>query len=166
MNFQEYKKCLNEVRESDLLKLKQLINVHQDIVILGNGGSSAIASHRALDYTNALGKQARTLDSTAMMSCYANDFGWSQTFKLFLERNSDSDTLVILISSSGNSENILNCAQYCVERDLTMITLSGFSVSNKLITEYADKSALSFHVNSSDYGVVECLHDVILHSVV
>ena len=86
-------------------------------------------------------------------------------YRQFLKEFADSDSLVILISSSGNSENILNAAEHCIEKNIEMITLSGFSENNKQKTMTQD-SYLHFWVDSSDYGVVECLHQVILHTVV
>jgi D-sedoheptulose 7-phosphate isomerase len=86
-------------------------------------------------------------------------------YQQFLKEFADKDSLVILISSSGNSENIVNCAKYCIDSKIKMITLSGFSENNKLKT-LTEESYLHFWVDSSDYGVVECLHQVILHTVV
>jgi len=70
-----------------------------------------------------------------------------------------------LISSSGNSKNILNAALFCAGK-YNMITLSGFDSDNKLRTEYRHDSLLHFYVPSKDYGIVEYMHGIILHSVI
>jgi len=86
-------------------------------------------------------------------------------YKQFLSEFVDNKTLVILISSSGNSKNIVNCARWCIQNNVEMITLSGFDINNKLKTLTQD-NFLHFWVNSKDYGVVECIHQIILHTVV
>lgn len=166
MNLLEYKSCLDSINEKDLSLLKAVINHSRHIILLGNGGSNAITCHIAQDYTKALKKRAICFGDSSRLTCYANDYGWEMAYAKFLEEFSDPDSLVILISSSGNSQNIINCAQYCVDNNLKMITLSGFSSDNKLKTSYSDNSLIHFYVNSHDYGIVECLHELILHSVI
>jgi len=136
------------------------------IVILGNGGSNAIASHIAEDYTKALGKRAICFSDGARMSCYANDYGYENAFCQFTKEFSDPDSLVILISSSGNSKNIVNCAQYCSENSIHYALLTGFESGNSIRSSYASGAIHDFWVDSKDYGIVECMHEIILHSVI
>jgi D-sedoheptulose 7-phosphate isomerase len=161
-----YKHCLDRISQDDLDKLKSIIDNYQDIIILGNGGSNAISCHIAEDYTKALGKRALCFGDSARMSCYANDYGWDNAYTKYIEHFKTNQTLVILISSSGNSANIINAAQYCVENNIPIIILSGFSHNNKLNINFTDKSLLSFYVDSNDYGIVECIHELILHSII
>ena len=132
---------------------------------MGNGGSNAITGHVAQDYTKALGKKAICFCDSSRLTCYANDYGWENAYTEFLRQFAEKDSLVILISSSGNSKNILNAAQFCAGK-YNMITLSGFDSDNKLRTEYRHDSLLHFYVPSKDYGIVEYLHGIILHSVI
>lgn len=165
MNLQNYKHCLNQIDEKHLLELKDIIDSYQDIIILGNGGSNAISCHIAQDYTKMLGKRVLCFGDSSRLSCYANDYGWDHAYQKFIEHFATDKTLVILISSSGNSQNILNCAEYCIGKH-EIITLSGFDPNNKLRTLYSSKSLSHFYVESTDYGIVECLHELILHSVI
>lgn len=165
MDLIKYKECLENLNQDNLNKLKEIIFRYRDIIILGNGGSNAISSHMAEDYTKMLNKRAICFGDSARMSCYANDYGWENSYKMFLEHFANGDTLIILISSSGNSPNIINAASYCKENNISMITMSGFSKENKLKSEFGDNSLLHFWVDSTDYGIVECLHELILHSV-
>ena len=165
MNLQEYKNCLDIVDAQDLAVLKNIVDTGYKFILLGNGGSNAITCHIAQDYTKALGKRAVCFGDSSRMSCYANDYGWDQAYTEYLKQFADPDTIVILISSSGNSKNILNAAQFCVDNKLTFVTMSGFDKNNQLRTQYSNKS-LHFYVPSHDYGVVECLHELILHSVI
>lgn len=159
--------ALNELNQTDLEYLKKVVLRNtSEIIIFGNGGSNAISAHMAEDYTKALSKKGIAFTDGARLTCYANDYGYENAFKQYLQEFSTSNSLVILISSSGNSKNILNCAQYCVENNLDFITLSGFNTNNSLRLLYKDKALIDFWVNSRDYGVVECVHEIILHSVI
>ena len=73
---------------------------------------------------------------------------------------------MILISSSGNSENILNCARWCDSNNIDTLTLTGFSETNKLKSMNLDNRLINYWVDSCDYGIVECVHTIFLHMVV
>ena len=163
MNIDDLKRCLNDIREEDLEKLKDIILSKEKIIILGNGGSNAISSHISQDYTKALGKKALSFSDASRLTCYINDYGMENAYSKFIEHFAEPETLIILISSSGNSDNIVNAANYCIGKH-DIITLSGFNKNNKL-NSYSDKSLLSFWVDSSEYGVVESIHEIILHSL-
>jgi D-sedoheptulose 7-phosphate isomerase len=87
-------------------------------------------------------------------------------YKIFLENFADEKTLCILISSSGESQNILNCCAYCLENNIDFVILTGFSLNNKVKTKYENYSKLSLYVESNSYGVVECVHQIFLHSII
>ena len=163
MNIEDLKRCLNEVSNSDLDKLRDIILSKEKIIILGNGGSNAISSHISQDYTKALGKKALSFSDASRLTCYINDYGMESAYSKFIEHFAESETLIILISSSGNSDNIVNAANYCIGKH-DIITLSGFNKKNKL-NSYSDKSLLSFWVDSAEYGIVEIIHEIILHSL-
>lgn len=164
MNIDDLKRCLNDIKYEDLEKLKDIISSKDKIIILGNGGSNAISSHISQDYTKALGKKALSFSDAARLTCYINDYGIEKAYCKFIEEFAEPDTLIILISSSGNSDNIINSAKYCLDK-YDMIILSGFDRNNKL-NSYSNKSLLSFWVDSKDYGIVEITHETILHSVI
>lgn len=163
MKIEELTMVLNKIEPSTLLKLKELVVSHRKIIILGNGGSSSIASHISQDYTKKLGKCAFTFSDSSRLTCYINDYGMELAYRQFLQEFSETGTLVILISSSGNSANILNCADYCKTTGLGFITVTGFDEQNLLRRNFASDSLLDVWVDSKDYGVVECAHQVILH---
>lgn len=165
MNLQEFKSCLNGFTPAQQSKLTEIVSRHTNIIILGNGGSSAVASHIAEDYTKMLGKRATTFSDSARLTCYANDYGWENAYKMYLQHFLLSESLVILISSSGKSKNVLNAADYVVDKS-SLITMSGFDNDNPLKTLFADKSLMHFYVPSKDYGIVEIMHNLILHSVI
>jgi D-sedoheptulose 7-phosphate isomerase len=165
MNIQDLKNCLDQINQNDIDKLKELVDSKTNIIILGNGGSNAIASHISQDYTKALGKKSVSFSDSSRLTCYINDYGMDEAYVKFLEHFCENDFLVILISSSGNSPNIINAAEYCKTNKIDFVTLSGFDLDNKL-NRFSDLSKLNFWVDSFDYGIVECLHQIILHSVI
>ena len=165
MNLNEFQSAFNKIEQKDIDELKSIVLKHNKIIILGNGGSNSIASHISQDYTKKLEKRSFSFSDPSRLTCYINDYGMEQAYKQFVSEFADKDTLVILISSSGNSKNIVNAAYWCISEGVTMVTLSGFSRDNHLKTLTED-SYLHFWVDSRDYGVVECLHQVILHTVV
>lgn len=164
MKIEELKRCLEEIDSNSISILEDLIDVHDSVIILGNGGSNSIASHISQDYTKKLGKRAVAFSDPSRLTCYINDYGMENAYVKFLEHFSQPGHLIILISSSGESPNILNAAEFCVKSSLPLITLSGFSESNTLRTKYGQYSLLDFWVDSSDYGVVENIHQIILHT--
>lgn len=146
--------------------LKSLVGNFKKIIIIGNGGSNAIASHISVDYTKFLKKQAISFSDAPRLTAYINDYGRDEAYKQFISEFVDihnQDTLVILISSSGNSMNIVNAAYYCQQYFIPFITLSGFDKLNKLNSTKAD---FSYWVDSKSYGIVECAHEILLHSIV
>lgn len=143
--------------------LKSLILGFKKIIILGNGGSNAIASHISVDYTKFLKIPTLTFSNAPMLTAYTNDYGQDEAYKCFLSDFYTPDTLVILISSSGNSSNILNAAYYCEDNNISFIALSGFDSNNKLNQTNA---IFKYHVSSKSYGVVEMAHEIMLHSIV
>lgn len=148
--------------------LKDIITspIYKKIIIIGNGGSNSIASHISQDYTKQLGKRAFSFSDPSRLTCYINDYGRDEAYKQFVKEFADKeDTLIILISSSGNSMNILNTADYCESNEISWISLSGFASTNLLCSRPAEHRLLNFYVPSKDYGVVECVHQIFLHSI-
>lgn len=144
-------------------ELKSLVRKFKKVIILGNGGSNAIASHISVDYTKFLKIPTTTFTNTSMLTAYTNDYGQDEAYKYFLSDFYTPDTLVIFISSSGNSKNIINAVSYCETHNIPFIALSGFDFNNKLNQTSA---IFKYHVSSKSYGVVEMAHEIMLHSIV
>tara|TARA_A100001515_G_scaffold123851_1_gene107879 strand:- start:5101 stop:5592 length:492 start_codon:yes stop_codon:yes gene_type:complete len=162
MNLANLKLELNKITEDTKNNLGYFINNHSEIIIIGNGGSNSIASHISQDYTKVLDKKSYSFSDPSRLTCYINDYGRDNAYAEFLDDFAGKDTLVILISSSGNSMNIVNAAKYCEDSDITYLALTGFNKNNKLNNMNA---SFKYHVNSDDYGIVECIHQIVLHSI-
>ena len=137
-------------------------NNYGKVYIVGNGGSSSIASHVSVDLAKAANIKSDTFNNSNLITCFANDFGhdnWvSEAIKAYTQKND----MLILISSSGTSKNIVNAAKYCKENGIPLITLSGFKNNNPL-SQFGN---VSIHVNSDSYNFVEMSHHIILVAIV
>jgi D-sedoheptulose 7-phosphate isomerase len=132
------------------------------IILAGNGGSAAIASHISVDLTNSAGIRAINFNEPDLITCFANDYGYERWLEKAVESYANKGDTVILISSSGRSRNIINAALKAKELGLDVITLSGFDADNPL----RQTGETNFWVDSHVYNVVETVHNVWLSSIV
>lgn len=130
------------------------------IIFIGNGGSSAISSHLATDYTKNGGIRSICFDSAPLLTCFANDFGHENAFAKMLEAYATPKDVAVIISSSGKSPNIVAAAQKCEE--LPLVTFSGMNPNNRL----RRMGDLNFYTPAADYGLVELTHFTLLHAIV
>jgi D-sedoheptulose 7-phosphate isomerase len=142
--------------------LYQVSKVGGIVYVIGNGGSSGIASHFCTDLLRTLEIAAATLSDSNILTCFANDFGYENVYKLPLLRNLRSHDLLVAISSSGQSPNIIEAVRVAKEKKTSVMSLSGFSPHNPL-RRLGD---LNFWLDSSDYGLVETGHFFLLHTIV
>jgi D-sedoheptulose 7-phosphate isomerase len=165
-NFLKYKEALdNLLKEEEFLKFKKVFNKYKKIILLGNGGSNSITSHISQDYVKFCNKKCYCMSDPSMLTCFSNDFGVENIFNKYLEFYGDKQTLIIIISSSGNSENILKAIKYCEKNTLPYGILTGFNSNNKAIK--ISKHALwKYNIPIENYGVVECIHQIFLHGVI
>ncbi len=131
-------------------------------IFVGNGGSAAMASHLAVDLTKAAGIRAVNFNEADLLTCFANDYGYEHWVARALEAYADKNDVVVLISSSGKSLNIINGASQARLMELPIITLSGFGSKNPL-RELGD---INFWCDSTQYNIVEMTHHVWLLAVV
>jgi D-sedoheptulose 7-phosphate isomerase len=131
------------------------------LIFVGNGGSAAIASHMATDYSKNGGVRALALNDSSMLTCLGNDLGYERVFAKQVELYARKGDLVIAISSSGRSANILNAVDAALAAGCTVATLSGFTPDNPL----RRKGEWNFFVASDRYGFVEIGHLTICHAV-
>jgi len=166
MDLLELKNELIKIKPDDISRLSSLLENRDKIFLIGNGGSNSICSHIAQDYTKALGKPALAFSDPSRLTCYINDYGRDYAYLKFVEHFASKKDLCILISSSGNSKNIINTADFCKASDIDFIILTGFDENNELRKRFSSNSKLDFYVSSTDYGIVENLHCIFLHSVI
>jgi len=131
------------------------------VVLAGNGGSAAMASHVSVDMTKTLGLRAVNFNEADLITCFANDYGHDHWIEKALESYADPKDIVVLISSSGKSANILNAALKTKQMNLPLITFSGFSADNPL----RSLGDINFWADSRAYNIVEMTHHVWLLSL-
>src|SRR5215472_12459807 len=131
------------------------------LIFVGNGGSAAIASHMATDYSKNGGVRALALNDASMLTCLGNDLGYDRVFAKQIELHARKGDLVIAISSSGRSPNILNAVDAAAAAGCAIATMSGFTPDNPL----RRKGEWNFYVASDRYGFVEIGHLTICHAV-
>jgi len=129
------------------------------LMFIGNGASAAISSHQATDFWKNGQIKAIAFNDISGLTCISNDFGYEYVFEKPIEMFAGPDDLLIAISSSGQSENILRGVAAARQKGAKVITLSGFDWTNPLRL----LGDINFYVPSSHYGHVEVLHLSICH---
>lgn len=168
--FDEYfditSKKIKEVDTKMLDKAMELIKSTHDkggkIIIVGNGGSAAIASHVSVDLTRNAEIRSINFNEADLLTCFANDYGYERWVEKAIGFYADPNDLAILISSSGKSKNILNGSQTAKKRGLKLITFSGFSSDNPL----RQMGDINFWVDSNAYNIIEMTHHIWMLAIV
>ena len=164
--FDEYIKTLKSAHmEVEFFKFQKAFYTHERIIILGNGGSNSVASHISQDYMKFHNKRVSILSDPSMITMLTNDFGYDKAYQKFLEYYVEKESLVIIMSSGGESINMLNCVDWCEDNKVDYGVLTGFEEGNTIRSE-ATNSLFNYYINSKSYGVVECVHQIFLHGVV
>ena len=151
--------------EKVLAKLTEVTAAGKKIYVCGNGGSSAIADHLCCDWSKGTHfqglptlKTESLTANTALFTACANDFGYEKSFSTQVEMFGGRGDVLLAISSSGNSPNILSAVSAAREKGMTSIGMCGFS-GGKLKTS-AD---LCLHIAFDNYGLVEDAHQILMH---
>lgn len=131
------------------------------IMFIGNGGSAGISSHMSTDFWKNGGMRAIAFNDSSVLTCIGNDYGYRHVFEKPIEMFADNGDILIAISSSGRSENILLGVNAARSKACKVITLSGFEPDNPL----SSMGDFNFYVPSKAYGPVEVLHHSICHCI-
>lgn len=151
-----------EAMELTVNKILDMSSAGKKMMFIGNGASAAIASHMATDFWKTNGIRAVAFNDPAGLTCISNDYGYPHVFEKPIEMFADPGDVLIAISSSGQSENILKGAVAAREKGAAVVTLSGFDADNHL-SRLGD---INFYVPSHNYGFVEIVHHAICHSLI
>lgn len=164
---------LNEIDLQAIEDIKNTINktekLNSKIYIIGNGGSAATASHMANDLSAGLKmREIRNFnveslsDNSSVCTAIANDIGYENIFYAQLKHKIKKEDVLIAISCSGNSANIVKAAKYAKETGATIIGITGFDGG-----ELKKISDIKFHVDApkGEYGLVEDVHMILDHII-
>lgn len=131
------------------------------IMLIGNGGSAAIVSHMQNDLCKCVGARAFVFDGQPLLTALANDDGYESVFEAPVKLWTQAGDLMIAVSSSGQSPNILRGVAAAAERGCRIVTLSGFQPTNALRT----LGELNVYVAADTYGYVEMTHSILGHCI-
>tara|TARA_Y100000766_G_C18866989_1_gene586267 strand:+ start:820 stop:1377 length:558 start_codon:yes stop_codon:yes gene_type:complete len=152
----------NKISNLNELILKKSSNKNFKALIFGNGGSASIADHFAVDMTKNAGIRTLSLNTAPLITCLANDFGYEQWMQKAVEMYHNDNDILFLISSSGNSQNVINACNFANDIGIDTITFTGFNPDNGLrsIGKY------NFWVDSKSYNIVENIHQIWILTIV
>ena len=140
-----------------------VINKNRKVIIVGNGGSAAIASHVSTDLTKNAGIKCVNFNEASLITCFSNDFGYERWVGKAIEFFGEKGDLLIAISSSGNSDNIINGVLAAKKIQFSkIVTFTGMKKNNKLY-QLGD---INFWANSKAYNHIENLHQFWLLTIV
>ena len=143
--------------------LLDIKNKNGKIMIFGNGGSAAIASHVSVDLTKNANIRSVNFNEADLITCFSNDYGYEKWVEKAIDFYADSSDALILISSSGKSQNMINACKAARNKKISkIITFTGHDKNNPL-SKLGD---INFWINSKAYNFVENTHQVWLLTIV
>ena len=153
-NIKDFLKIVKIFREVKKKKKK--------VILVGNGGSAAMASHVSVDLTKMCKIRAINFNEADLLTCFSNDYGYENWVQKALSFYADKGDLLICISSSGESKNIINGAKFAKKIGCKVITLTGFDKKNKV----KKIGHINLWLNSKNYNLIEMTHHTWLLSIV
>ena len=168
--FDDFKKLINfnddEIKKK-ISNLKKIVvstkKNGKKILIFGNGGSAAIASHFSVDLTKNAKIRCTNYNEADLITCFSNDFGYERWVEMAIKHFGDEGDVLIVISSSGKSKNMINACIVARKKKFSkIITLTGHSVNNP-IRKLGD---INLWVNTKAYNYIENIHQFWLLSLV
>ncbi|MGO2099785.1 MAG: SIS domain-containing protein [Vagococcus salmoninarum] len=166
----EYVSTLENLDQESLTELLNLVEEaiknSRNVFVLGNGGSSASASHWVCDFNKGVSFEKRELkarffsltDNVPVLTAYSNDVAYEEIFAEQLKNLLRKEDLVISLSVSGNSKNLVLGQKYAKEQGVTTVSIT--NNQNNLLKQTAD---LAIAVPSENYGIVEDVHMYVCH---
>ena len=169
--FDKLKDVFDKLDKKNLIKAANLINSKiknkKNIFVCGNGGSSAIAGHFVCDYvkqlskyTNLRAKVINLFSEISLVSAIANDISYDEVFRYQLQSKMEKGDLLICISSSGNSKNIINAIKYSQKLKNKIIGFTNFNGGF-----LKKNSNVQIHSQISNYGIGEDINHILMHSI-
>ena len=162
----KFSTILLDYNNKDFLKIVQILKKikknKKKVIIVGNGGSAAMASHVSVDLTKMCKIRTINFNEADLLTCFSNDYGYENWVKKALSSYADKGDLLICISSSGESKNIINGANFAKKIGCKVITLTGFDRKNKV----RKIGHVNLWLNSKNYNIIEMTHHIWLLSIV
>jgi len=154
-------------KAAELIWLTSISNYRNNIYTIGNGASASIAQHWACDYTKGCkqgGLRPRVISlatNIPLMTAISNDISYDDVYSFQLEALGQEGDVLVAISSSGNSPNVVKAIETAKSLKMKTIALTGFSRDNKC----AQLADISLHVDIQEYEAAEDVHQAIMHMI-
>ena len=164
-----FKECASFISNQEVIQsckdAKKMILKTRDLggklMFAGNGASASIANHASLDFTKQAKIKSVNCNESALITAFANDFGYENWTQKAVEYYGEHKDTLILISSSGQSPNVVNAAKYAIDNSINVITFTGFEPNNPLLMS----GNINFWLNSKSYNIIEGIHQLWLMSI-
>lgn len=157
-----HRKTLSDGFDDFLARGKAAHDAGNKLIFVGNGASASMASHYALDLTKNGGIRSLAITDHAMLTALTNDIGGDAVFAEQIGFYAQPGDILVAISSSGSSPNIMKAVERAREVSCAVITFSGFAPDNPLRLS----GDLNFHVAGDEYGFVESAHAALIHAII
>lgn len=144
------------------LEITENVSDDRRYFFAGNGASAAIASHLSNDFSKALTVKAQTFHDAALITCFGNDYGYENWLLEAVKLYCSKKDVLVLISSSGRSANIVNAAIEANSKGMVVVSLTGPEPSDILLA----KTDIHLSVHSRIYNIIECCHMIALCAIV
>ena len=154
-------------KAAELIWLTSISNHRNNIYTIGNGASASIAQHWACDYTKGCkkgGVRPRVISLSTnipLMTAISNDISYDDVYSFQLDALGQEGDVLVAISSSGNSPNVVKAIETAKSLKIKTIALTGFSRDNKC----AQLADISLHVDIQEYEATEDVHQAIMHMI-
>ena len=146
-----------------LILILKKIKKKNKVIVFGNGGSASIANHFMTDMSKNTNIRCISLSDTSLITCLANDYGYENLNQKYIGYYGDAGDVLIAISSSGESKNMINACKKAKKLKFSrIITLTGFKKNNTL----SKMGNINFWVNSKNYNLIENTHQIYLLSTI
>ena len=164
-----FNECANFISSQEVIQLcidakNMILETHRSggkLMFAGNGASASIANHASLDFTKQAKIKSVNFNESALITAFANDYGYENWIQKAVKYYGDDKDTLILISSSGQSSNVINAAKYANQNNINVITFTGFQSNNPL----SISGDLNFWLDSKAYNIIEGIHQIWLMSI-
>ena len=156
---------LNKIKKKDISYLYNLVlkkSKKGKILIFGNGANISNSSHFATDMTKNGKINVQVFNDPNLITCFANDYGFDNWIKKTIEYYGNKNDLIILLSASGESKNLLNAAKFCKKEKIHVVSITGFKKNNSL----SKCCNFNLWIDSNSYNLIEICQTSILSSLV
>ena len=164
--YEDTARCIQELDKNKINSICKLIkNTSKNggtIYLAGNGGSASTASHMSTDLTKNAKIKSMSFNDVNLITCFSNDYGYENWLKAALKYYTKLNDLIVLLSVSGESKNLINAANFCKQKKIKLITITGAKKNNLL----SQKGNINYWINSKAYNIVEVVQMTILASIV